>query len=50
MTGEKSKILIIDDEPTNRLILKETLKVEYDIVFASEGMEGIELAKKFYPI
>lgn len=49
MTGEKSKILIIDDEPTNRLILKETLKVEYDIVFASEGMEGIELAKKILP-
>ncbi len=38
----RSKVLIVDDSEFNRLILKELLQDEYDIIEAENGLEGIE--------
>ncbi|MDF3820453.1 response regulator [Leptospira sp. 96542] len=43
-TNTKSKILIIDDEPTNLQILNEILQHDYNLLFAKDGKKGIELA------
>jgi sigma-B regulation protein RsbU (phosphoserine phosphatase) len=44
------RILIIDDDPTLRLILQKALqKQNYDIVVAIDGEEGIAQAKKTHP-
>jgi putative two-component system response regulator len=49
MNQIRSKILIVDDEPTNLLILEETLKNDYDLFFASNGFNAIKLAKEIIP-
>ena len=39
-------ILLIDDDPTARLIVTRTLKQQgYDVAVAKNGQEGIDLAK-----
>lgn len=45
----KKRILVIDDEKTNRLFLYQTLKNEYVIYMATDGKEGIDVAKKNLP-
>lgn len=49
MKHSKRKILIVDDDSTNLLILKETLNDGYDLFFASEGKEAIESATNNIP-
>lgn len=49
MLKSKNKILIVDDEPTNLIILKETLKDDYDIILAESGQQAIELTQKENP-
>lgn len=44
------KILVIDDEQINRMLVSNILKSEgYELFEASGGKEGIELAKKIMP-
>ncbi len=44
------KILIVDDEQTNIALIKAALSdLEYDLVVAHDGEEGIALAKKEMP-
>jgi len=44
------KILIVDDEPFLREIVAAQLKAEgYDIIQATDGLEGLEKAKKENP-
>ena len=44
------KILIVDDEQTNVVLIKAALSdLEYDLVVAHDGEEGIALAKKEMP-
>ena len=44
------KILVIDDEPALQMAMKKALKNEnYGIVFASNGLEGLEQLKKEKP-
>ena len=44
------KILVIDDDPTIRLILKKTLQNQgYDVTVASNGKEGIAQAHQLHP-
>lgn len=44
------KILIIDDDPTLRLVLKRTLQNQgYDVTVASNGKEGIAHAQRVRP-
>ncbi len=49
MADEKTKLLIIDDDPKVSWILREGLKSEYDIMTASDGIEGIQIASKEKP-
>jgi len=39
------RILIIDDVPANIKMLREVLKSKYDIIFATNGIEALELLK-----
>ena len=45
-----AKILIIDDEPALQMAMQKALKKEnYDIIFASNGIEGLEQCQKEKP-
>jgi PAS domain S-box-containing protein len=45
-----AKILVIDDEPALQKAMQKALKNEnYDIIFADNGLEGLELLKKEKP-
>ncbi|MCD6578512.1 response regulator [bacterium] len=46
----KSKILIVDDQPTMRLLLKITLSGEgYELYEATDGISALEIAQKINP-
>ncbi|MBF0410385.1 MAG: response regulator [Candidatus Riflebacteria bacterium] len=45
----KSRILIIDDSPSNIQIMAELLKNDYEIVFATNGQKGIDIAVQDHP-
>ncbi len=48
--GIQAKILVVDDEPVNRLILTKSLtKAGYRVIAASDGFEAIDLAGKHHP-
>ncbi|TGK86839.1 two-component system response regulator [Leptospira noumeaensis] len=47
--NSKPKILIVDDEPTNLQILNEILQKDYNLLFAKDGLKGIELAESQEP-
>ncbi len=49
MTEEKTKLLIIDDDPKVSWILREGLEDEFEIISASDGIEGIQVASKEKP-
>jgi len=42
---ERPKILIVDDVPANIKMLREVLKSKYDISFATNGVDAIDLMK-----
>ncbi|MHB8158594.1 MAG: diguanylate cyclase [Desulfocucumaceae bacterium] len=44
MENSSKKILIIDDVPSNILILREILQEDYEIFFSTSGKEGLEIA------
>lgn len=45
-----SKILVIDDDPAIRLVVNKALQKQgYDIVLASDGQEGLDLALRIRP-
>ncbi|MEG1565052.1 MAG: response regulator, partial [Bacteroides sp.] len=45
----KKKILVVDDHKDIRLYLKVLLGIEYNVVFAINGKEGVSLAKSELP-
>ncbi len=49
MADDKTKLLIIDDDPKVSWILREGLQSGYDIITASDGIEGIQIASKEKP-
>lgn len=46
-SSQKQKILIVDDSEINRSILSDILGDEYDIFEAADGVEAIDLIKKY---
>jgi CheY-like chemotaxis protein len=49
-TGKRRKILVIDDEPDIAVYLRLLLENHgYDVVAASDGQQGFELAKREAP-
>ena len=49
MQKEQQSILIVDDTPANIQILHEVLHGNYDIFFATNGTDGIRIARKEMP-
>jgi two-component system response regulator AtoC len=49
MNENRTKLLIIDDDPKVSWILREGLEDQYDIISASDGYEGIQVASKEKP-
>ncbi len=49
MHVERQKILIIDDTPANIQILNEFFQNDYDIFFATNGSDGIRIARLAVP-
>lgn len=45
----KKKILIVDDEPNNLNVLKQILKDDYRLMFATNGEKALEVAVKHEP-
>ena len=46
MSDEKTRLLVIDDDPKVSWILREGLGDNYDIITAGDGSEGIQVASK----
>jgi len=49
MTIDKKQILIIDDDFMNIRVLSHILDGGYDILTATNGKRGIEMAHEFFP-
>ena len=50
MNFEKKKVLVIDDQDEIRDLVDITLRdTEFEVIKASSGKEGIQIAKEFYP-
>lgn len=50
MSGEKAKILIIDDRPSEVKMVKMALeRADYKLIYACDGEEGVEKAKQERP-
>jgi DNA-binding response OmpR family regulator len=47
---KKPKVLVVDDDPTARLIISRILlKGDYEVKEATDGFDGFEMAKAFQP-
>lgn len=46
MSNERAKILIVDDDAMNRVVLSDLLSDEYDIIEAKDGNEAIDILEK----
>ncbi len=45
-----SKILVVEDNPTNRAMLKDVLNYYgYEVIEAKDGAEGVQLAREYMP-
>ena len=42
----KRRVLIVDDEEINRLILQNILEPDYEVVLASNGKEALDVVKE----
>ncbi|CAN2039849.1 Response regulator receiver sensor signal transduction histidine kinase [Candidatus Magnetomoraceae bacterium gMMP-15] len=47
--SNKAVILIVDDEPLNIDVLRESLKDEYKLIIATRGAQALKLAEKKQP-
>ncbi|MEW6736250.1 MAG: response regulator [Acidobacteriota bacterium] len=39
----RNKILVVEDEPATRLVLQSALESNYDMIFAANGQEGLDM-------
>ena len=46
MDGIRRLVLIVDDEHVNRRLLGKIIEEEYDVIYAEDGEEALELIKK----
>jgi len=45
----KKKLLVVDDEPNIRLLIKKTLEYDYVVLEAKNGKEAIDVALRHLP-
>ena len=46
----RSKVLVVDDEPINRKLLKKILSRDYDVIEAGDGQEALHIMQHQTPI
>jgi diguanylate cyclase (GGDEF)-like protein len=46
---KKEKILIVDDQPSNLMILAEMLKTKYTVMLAQNGRQALQIARQQLP-
>ena len=49
MRDKNWKVLIVDDEPNNLLLLGRALKDQYDLSFATDGVMALDVIRKLRP-
>jgi two-component system cell cycle response regulator len=50
VASQKKKILIVDDDLTNQKLLEKMLPTnQFDVLFASDGQKGLDMARKELP-
>lgn len=50
ISDSRIKILVIDDDRIIQLIFKQTLQEQgYQVILATNGLQGIEQANKYHP-
>jgi diguanylate cyclase (GGDEF)-like protein len=47
--GQRAKILLVDDSPTNLMLLGEILSADYDVLVANSGETALEIARNSEP-
>ncbi|MBL8149974.1 MAG: response regulator [Blastocatellia bacterium] len=45
----RAKLLVVEDEPMTRSVLQTALENTYDLIFASDGQRGLEMARSEQP-
>ena len=48
-TGERKRILVVDDEPQNIMVMREILKSDYTVIAATDGARALSLALSASP-
>lgn len=43
------RLLVVDDEPANLAVLRQILEPDYSLLFARNGLDAVELAKRHHP-
>ena len=46
---ERKRILVVDDEPQNIMVMRETLKMTYTVIAATDGERALALAQSASP-
>ncbi|MGE4278929.1 MAG: response regulator [Magnetospirillum sp.] len=49
MSPDRDVVLVVDDDPTNILVLSQTLRPDYDVLFATDAHKGLELVGQRQP-
>ncbi|NVJ61878.1 MAG: response regulator [Gammaproteobacteria bacterium] len=49
MVADKTTVLVIDDNPSIRNYLQDILMLEYNVLLAENGQQGIEVATQYIP-
>ena len=44
-----ARLLVVDDEPANLAVLRQILEPDYSLLFARNGLDAVELAKRHHP-
>ncbi|MCK4723468.1 MAG: response regulator, partial [Dehalococcoidia bacterium] len=48
--AEKTKILVVDDEPKIRMFIRANLEArDYEVYLAQDGVEAVEMAGRVLP-
>ncbi len=47
-SAEKRQILVVDDDFINRELLGEILKQDYNVLYAENGMQALEIIREHY--
>ncbi len=46
---KKKRILVVDDEPQNIIVMREILKSDYTVIAATDGVQALSLAQSEMP-